>query len=139
MKKINLLIFVALIAITGCKKKATNTAGVDPRVPPNMTLKTGGKYTSADKTVNKQDTILIGIVCTKTEDNLTTINGSYSFDGASTTNSFYNHQCLSTEYTGFSVDVNYYVRNQTGTEKLTLSVVDRDGNITKKIITLTVQ
>ncbi len=139
MKKLIIIIFVILVTVTSCKKKTTSQAGVDPRIPPDMTLKTGDKYVNADKTINKQDTILIGVVVTKTEDNLTSFNGSVSYDGASTTTSFFNHQCTSAEYGGYSVDLNYYVRNQTGSEKITLSVVDRDGNISKKIITLTVQ
>jgi hypothetical protein len=139
MKKVTLfLVFASILIVFSCKKK-TAAQGTDPRVPPNMTLKTGGKYISKDTAVHKLDTILIGAIVTRTEDNLTSFNGSVSYDGATTTTSFFNHQCSSAEYPGYSVDLNYYTRNQTGTEKLTLSIVDRDGNITKKTILLTVQ
>jgi hypothetical protein len=140
MKKLTLVIaFISVIVTVGCKKKSSTTAGVDPRVPPDLVLKTGGNYVSKDTTVVKQDTLLIGVVVTKTEDNLTSFNASYSVDGASTTTTFFNHQLFSTEYLGYSKDLFYYTRNQAGTEKLTFSIVDRDGNITKKSILITVQ
>ena len=140
MKTLITLISAVTILLTfSCKKKDAVTAGTDPRIPPAMTLKTGSTYVSKDTTVTKQDTLLLGVIITRTEDNLTSFNGSYSYDGASTTTTFFNHQCLSTEYSGYSTDLTYYCRNQTGTEKIILSIVDRDGNITKKNILVTVQ
>ncbi len=133
-----LLAIAALLTMTNCKKKEAEQS-VDPRIPPDMVLKTRGNYISKDTVVSKQDTILMGVIITKTEDNLTSFNASYSLDGATSTTTFFNHQCLSSEYTGYTTDVTYYTRNQTGSEKITLSVVDRDGNITKKTIVLTVQ
>ncbi len=140
MKKIVTISSIAfLFMIFGCKKKDSVTAAVDPRVPPDMVLKTGSNYVSKDTTVTLQDTLLLGVIVTRTEDNLTNFNGSYSYDGAITTTTFFNHPCLSTEYAGYSTDLTYYCRNQAGTEKITLSIVDRDGNITKKTILVTVQ
>lgn len=139
MKKVITLSILALVLIgASCKKKSTSSAGVDPRVPPEMTFKTGGKYVSADKTVNKLDTVLVGVIVTKTEDNLTSFNASVSYDGSTTTSSFFNHHLSSLEYESYIVDVTYYVRNQAGKETLTYTIVDRDGNITKKTIVLTV-
>lgn len=138
MKKIATLMIIAIALIgIGCKKSTTNT-NVDPRIPPKLDFKTGAIYVSKDTTLNKQDTILVGCIVTKTEDNLTSFNASVSFDGATTTSTFFNHYLSSNEYGGYSVDVTYYVRNQTGSEKLTFTIVDRDGNITKKTITLTI-
>ena len=137
----NGIIFLAIssmLIIVSCKKKAASQS-TDPRVPPDMVLKTGGKYISRDTIIHKLDTVLVGVIVTRTEDNLTSFNGSVSYDGATSTTTFFNHQCNSSEYPGYSVDLHYYVRNQNGTEKLTLSIVDRDGNITKKSIVLTVQ
>ena len=136
---ITLISMIALFLAISCKKKNTVVAGVDPRIPPDMVLKTGSNYVYKDTTVLKQDTLLLGVVVTRTEDNLTSFNGSYSYDGASTTTTFFNHQCTSAEYGGYSTDLTYYCRNQNGTEKITLSIVDRDGNITKKTVLITVQ
>jgi hypothetical protein len=139
MKKIILLLIIAIVLIgTCCKKKSAASAEIDPRIPPDMTFKTGGNYTSRDTIVSKQDALLIGIIVTKTEDNLTSFNASASYDGSITTTTFFNHHLSSSEYGGYIVDVPYYVRNQTGTEVLTFTIVDRDGNITKKTITVTV-
>lgn len=130
---------MAIVLIgTSCKKKSSTSAAPDPRVPPGLAFKTGGKYISANITASKQDTILVGIVATKTEDDLSSFNASVSYDGSTTTRSFFNHNLSSNEYGGYSVDVTYYARNQSGTEVLIFSIVDRDGNITKKTITVTV-
>lgn len=138
MKKTITILLVALTLISlSCKKKA-NEAPVDPRIPPDMAFKTGGTYVYKDTTVSRQDTILVGVIVTKTEDNLTSFNASVSYDGSTTTTTFFNHHLSSTEYTGYTVDVTYYVRNQAGTETLLYTIVDRDGNITKKSIVLTV-
>jgi hypothetical protein len=136
--KITLIVMASVLIIAACKKKETEQS-VDPRIPPDMVLKTGGNYIFKDTVVQKLDTILMGVIITKTEDNLTSFNASYSLDGATSTTTFFNHQCLSSEYTGYTTDVTYYTRNQAGSEKIILSVVDRDGNITKKSIVLTVQ
>ena len=139
MKKVITISMLALILIgASCKKKSTAAALVDQRVPPNMIFKTGGKYVSTDKTVSKLDTILVGVNVTKTEDNLTSFNASVTYDGSTTTSSFFNHHLSSNEYESYDFDVHYYVRNQVGIETLTYTIVDRDGNITKKSIVLTV-
>lgn len=139
MKKIiSLSAMILVLILTNCKKKSSAEAGADPRVPPDMSLKTGGLYTSHDTVVTAHDTLLIGVIVTKTEDNLTSFNASVSYDGSTNTNSFFNHHLSSNEYTGYIVDVPYYVRNQSGTEDLTFTIVDRDGNITKKSFKVTV-
>ena len=139
MKKIIFLSITALaLIIASCKKKSNSDTTVDPRVPPDMAFKTGVNYTSSNITATRLDTLLIGVVVTKTEDNLTSFNASYSYDGSSTTTSFFNHHLSSNEYSGYSVDLPYYTRNQAGTEVLTFTIVDRDGNITTKSITITV-
>ena len=139
MKKIISLSFIALVLMTtSCKKKTAAEANVDPRIPPDMVFKTGTIYTSANIMATRLDTLLIGVVVTKTEDNLTSFNASVAYDGSSTTTSFFNHHLSSNEYSGYTVDIPYYTRNQAGTEVLAFTIVDRDGNITTKSITITV-
>lgn len=120
----------ASLAFSSCKK--------DEHIPPNITFKTTAGYTSADATVAQGDAILFGIDVQKTEDELSTFDVSVSFDGGSAS-SIQTEAISGTEQDGFDRDVNITTRNQAGTEKYTFTVTDRDGNITQKSITLTVQ
>jgi hypothetical protein len=134
MKK---LIYLSLCAIVtcaaSCKKKK------DAHVPPDVTFKTSTGYIFSDATLPKGDTILVGITATKTEDDLKSYNASYAYDGASTTTTFFNYYLQSSEYLSYSKDLQLVMRNQAGSEKWVFSIVDRDGNITQKTLTFTVQ
>ncbi len=135
MKKLTLisLTILFLIAALSCKKKKK-----DAHVPPDVVFKTGGIYTSGDRTLNKKDTITVGIIATKTEDDLKSYNVSYAYDGNATSTTFYNYVLSSGEANGYSHDVQIIARNQAGSEKWIFSIVDRDGNLTQKTINLTV-
>lgn len=128
-----IIAILVIVSLNSCKKE------VDPHIPPDVVFKTGGGYTSADAVVGMQDTLLIGITATKTEDDLKSFNASYAYDGASSTTTFYNYLMTASEYESYSKDLEIVTRNQAGTEKWVFSIVDRDGNITQKTITLTVQ
>lgn len=138
MKKTISILLIAFVLIGMSCKKKTTAASTDPRVPPDMAFKKTAGYAFRDTTVAKQDTLLFGIIVTKTEDNLTSFNGSVAYDGSTSTTTFFNHHLSSSEYGGYTVDVNYYCRNQTGSEAVTFTIVDRDGNITKKTVVVTV-
>lgn len=127
-------LIVLMGVAVGCKKKE-----VDPHIPPDVVFKTGAAYLSADATVGMQDTLLVGIVVTKTEDDLKSYNVSYAYDGATSTTTFYNYLMESSEFESYSKDVEIITRNQVGTEVWSFTIVDRDGNITQKTLTLTVQ
>ncbi len=132
----NLISFscVAILLLTGsCKKNK------DAHVPPDLAFKTTAGYTSSDATILNGDSILVGVVITKKEDDLRTLNISYAYDGASTSVSHLTYSMTAAEYTGFNHDYYLVTRNQTGTEKWIFTVTDRDGNLTQKSITLTVQ
>jgi hypothetical protein len=128
-----LLTCILIITAVACKKKK------DAHVPPDVVFKTGAGYISANATVSKGDTIKVGITATKTEDDLKSYNASYAYDGATTTTTFFNYYLQSSEFLNYSKDLDIPVRNQAGSEKWVFSIVDRDGNITQKTITLTVQ
>ena len=124
----------ALVLITSsCKKEK------DAHVPPDVALKTTAGYTWQDGIAGLQDTLTVGVIVTKTEDDLKSLNLSYSYDGSSTKTTFYNYVVADSEKGGFSKDIDIITRNQAGTEKWVVTVVDRDGNITQKSFTLTVQ
>ncbi len=129
-----IVLLLVVTALISCKKKKT-----DPHVPPNVTLKTGTNFITADCTLSKQDTVWVGITATKTEDDLKSYNVSYAYDGVATTTTFYNYLMNANELTGYSKDVQIITRNQTGSERWVFSIVDRDGNITQKTIKITVQ
>ena len=130
-----LIIFCAsaLIILSACNKE------VDPHIPPDVDFKTSTGYTYADATVGLQDTLKVGIVATKTEDDMKSYNVSYAYDGTTTTTTFYNYLLDASEYTGYEHDVDIVTRNQAGTERWVFTIVDRDGNITQNTINLTVQ
>lgn len=134
MKKLFFLICSsALLLSASCKKEK------DAHIPPDMQLRTGGNYVSGNVTVNHGDSVLVGVVITKKEDDLKTYNISYAYDGASSNTTFYNYVMTAAEYNGYSKDTWLHTRNQAGTEKWTFTVTDRDGNLAQKSITLTVQ
>jgi hypothetical protein len=134
MKNTIIIICAILLMAASCKKKKA-----DPHVPPDMSFKSGTNYTSGDLTTNKQDTLLIGINVTKTEDDLKSYNVSYSYDGSTTTTTFYNYYLAEAEYGGYSKDITIITRNQNGKEKWVFTIVDRDGNLAQKTINITVQ
>jgi hypothetical protein len=134
MKKIAIIsLGILVLGFSSCKKN------VDAHVPPDVVFKTTSGYAYKDTIVGLQDTLTVGITATKTEDDLKSYNVSRAYDGATTTTTFYNYLVQDIEYNGFSKDVDIITRNQAGTEKWIFSIVDRDGNITQKIINITVQ
>lgn len=123
----SLLVLGMSLTFVACKK--------DEREPPAVSFKTGAGYTFGNATVGRLDSILVGITATKTEDELSTYNVSYAYDGATTTTTSQNFT-ISTD--SYDKDVTIITRNQAGTEKWVFTVTDRDGNITSKEFTLTV-
>jgi hypothetical protein len=128
-----LLSIAALTMTSSCKKNK------DAHVPPDLSFSTGAGYTSGDATVTHGDSILVGVTIVKKEDDLRTINLSYSYDGSASSVSFLTYTMTPAEYTGYTHDYTIHTRNVAGTEKWTFTVTDRDGNLAQKSITLTVQ
>ena len=120
---------LVLALLTGCRKET------DPRVPPSMSFRTGNGYTSGNDTVPPADTLLIGVVIDKTEDPLIALNVSVAYDGAGS--STVENLSISGEHVEHDQQV--ITRAQAGSEEWIFSVTDRDGNITTRSLTLTVQ
>jgi hypothetical protein len=133
MKKFLILTIGIFALITSCKKET------DAHIPPDLAFKTGGNYTAGDATVTAGDSILVGIIVTKKEDDLRTFNISYAYDGASSTTTFYNYTMTTAEYTGYDHDFWITTRSTPGTERWVFTVTDRDGNLAQRTINLTVQ
>src|SRR5215467_10456683 len=73
-------LLIGILIFCGCEK--------DKHVPPNIALKTGAGYTSADATVAKNAAIKVGITADKVEDDMVRYNVSYAYDGATTTTTY---------------------------------------------------
>ena len=129
-----IIITLMVIAAVSCKK-----AKADPHVPPDVELQSGGKFITNDCTLGKQDSVWVGIMAHKTEDDLKSYNVSYAYDGVATTTTFFNELLKPSEYDNYAKDIMIVTRNVAGTERWVFSIVDRDGNITQKTINITVQ
>jgi hypothetical protein len=131
-KWIQSLMPVVFLAITiSCDK--------EPEIPPTLELKTGLGYTSEDATIARDSTLTVGIICTKTEDDLKLYNISVAYDGAATTTSIQNYTIPAAEKSLYEKDVTFTVRDQAGTEKYYFTITDVDGNIVQKILAFTVE
>lgn len=134
MKKFSLFLSIALTIsmLSSCEK--------DEGKLPNIAFKTGAGYTSADMTVAKGATVLVGISASKAEDKdvLKTFNESVAFDGGTNT-SVLNESLSGSQGDNYEKDVTITTRNQDGTEKYTFTVTNRDGLTNSVTLTLTVQ
>ena len=135
MKSIKALLIILSLSIfsISCEKEK------DAHVPPNVSLKTGTGYTSADTDVAQATQVTVGFVADKTEDELKTFNVSYAFDNAATTTTDTTITLTSAEEDHYEKDYTFTTRNQAGTEKWIFTITDRDGNIAQKQVVLTVK
>jgi hypothetical protein len=126
---ISLLLF--LLFCISCENEQEPSASIE--------FKTGTGYTYQDATISRGSSITVGIVADKTENNLKTYNVSVSYDGALNTITVQNFTISSDENTHYDKDVNFTVRNHTGTEKYYFTIVDVDGNLVQKMLTFTIE
>lgn len=110
----------------------------DPHVPPTIEFKTGGNYTSEDAAIAKGSTITIGVIAKKREDDMKTFNVSYAYDNATSTTTKETFTLSGSEQQNYDKDYSFTVRNQAGVEKWSFVITDRDGNLARLELTLTV-
>jgi hypothetical protein len=120
---------VALVAII---------SSCDPHIPPSIEFKTGGNYTSADVSVAPGSSITVGVIGKKKEDDMKTFNVSYAYDGAKSTTTKETFTLTGDEEKNYEKDYTFTVRNQPGIEDWYFVITDRDGNIAKLHLTITV-
>ena len=108
-------------------------------IPPTLDFKTGVGYISADAHVALNTGFKIGVDTKRTEqhDDLKTFIVTLSYDGGAET-TIDNVTIASAQAGEFTKDYDLTTRNQSGTEKYTFTVTNRDGLITTKSITVTV-
>lgn len=134
----NSKIMIVLTAVIFSVSAFMQSCKEDERVPPDVVFKTGGSYTSANATVAAGDTVLVGITADKTEDELSTFNVSYAYDGAATTTTATTESLTEAQEEHFETDYEIVTRSTAGSERWVFTITDRDGNITSVELTLTV-
>jgi hypothetical protein len=123
--------FAGSVVLSSCEKK-------DEHTPPKIVFKTGAGYTSGNAIVGKDSTIKVGVTCDKTEDELSKLNVSYAYDGATTTTTKDDFTIAAADEDHFEKDYTIKARSTAGSEKWTFTVTDRDGNLSNVSLTLTV-
>ncbi|HEY9008889.1 MAG TPA: hypothetical protein VIM75_22290 [Ohtaekwangia sp.] len=111
----------------------------DPHVPPSIEFKTGANYISQDTTVAKDTSLTVGIIARKKEDDMKTYNISYAYDGAQSTTTQQTFTLTGSEEQYYEKDYTFRVRNQAGVEEWSFVITDRDGNIAKLKLKITVK
>ena len=104
--------------------------GCDAGKKPNIAFKAGTGYTSANASVGKNDTLMIGIIASKAEssDVLKKFNESVSYDGAAST-TILSEDLSGAQGDNYSKDMQVITRDVAGKEKHTFTVTNRDGLI----------
>ncbi|HRH38544.1 MAG TPA: hypothetical protein PK760_09370 [Flavobacteriales bacterium] len=125
-----LLACSTVLVMASCKKTT------DPRVHPAMAFRTDSGYVAANDTVGQLDSLVIGVIIDKTEDPLTSLNITRTYD-SQPSQSLQNISLSGQTHVVY--DHHFVTRAQAGLERYTFSVLDRDGNITTKSIDLVVQ
>jgi hypothetical protein len=125
------IITLAMLTISSCEK--------DKGILPAISFKTGSGYTSADGTIAKNTAFLVGIDAAKTEDKdvLKTFNASVSYDGGASS-TVYSETLTAAQGDNYSHDLNFTTRDQSGTEKYTFTITNRDGLINTISLNITV-
>lgn len=135
MKKLNIffVILLAVVTFTSCKKEE------DEGKLPNIAFMTTAGLVSADMTIRKDTTILVGISASKSEANdvLKSFDASKSYDGATAT-SFQSETLSGTSGDSITRAVTITTRNVAGSEKYTFTVINKDGLKNSVSLTLTV-
>jgi hypothetical protein len=137
--KIVLTAFAAVLLLTffnACKKET------DKMIPPIIEFKTGAGYTSdSAATVPISTPIKVGIHAEKTEGNdyLNRFTVSHSFDGVLPVVTDSTRLLNDSEHDVFDEDINFTTRAEVGVEVYNFTIINKDGLVVTKTLTLTVQ
>ncbi len=130
------IFFIAILAsisflVTSCEK--------DEGKLPAISFKSGGIYTSADKTIAVGDSVVLGINASKSEekDYLKTFTISKTI-GAGASAEIYNEALSGATGDSYTHDITVH-GTTAQTEKYTFTVVNKDGLTNAVSLTLTVQ
>jgi hypothetical protein len=114
------------------------SCGKDEGKLPNIAFKTGGIYTSADKTIAVGDSVTVGISASKAEDKdyLKTFSISKAIGSAAATE-IYNEALSGSTGDNYAHDIVIH-GTVAETEKYTFTVVNKDGLVNTVSLTLTI-
>jgi hypothetical protein len=130
MKPLFSLFAVVVLLFTACKDKSN---------PPAIQLKTDGSYVSSSIVVAPGSSFLVGVICTKTTDELHLLYTEYAYDGANTGTFGSRTYIGPNDRSRFEKDYTITTRNQPGNERWIFNVNDQEGCISKVEIKITVQ
>lgn len=131
-----LLIVAITSSLSSCKKDE------DEGKLPNIAFNTGTGYTHTDATVAKDSSLKIGIIASKAESNdvLTKFTVVQTIGTTSTTDStVYTENLSGSNGDNYNHDYTFKAPSAATKEKLTFTVVNRDGLTNSVSLTLTVQ
>jgi hypothetical protein len=127
-----LSLIAVLIFSISCKKEK------DQQIPPDIAFKTGAGYISSNTVVGMNDTILVGITASKTEDKdlLVRFVATQQYDADPNVVTLLNESFNQDNY---SKDMTIITRKIAGIETYTYTIINRDG-LTKTVsLALTVK
>lgn len=134
------LILVIVKFITSCKKEDTGELPEIRFKEGNVLNSSGMYYTCIDTTIDQAQNVVIGVVAEKKEktDYLTRFDVYKTYDEG-TRELYYSKELTGAERDFYSCDIYFITRNQTGTERWTFMVLNRNGLYTRKEIFLKVE
>lgn len=119
-----------MLITSSCKK--------DEAKAPSLNFKVDASYTSTDISVTPGTTITVGVICDQGTDPMKIVYSEVAYDGANV-DSLYTRLEVPQGTTHYEVDFTITTRNQTGTERWTFNVNDKDGRLTEKEIRIVCQ
>lgn len=120
----------ALLITSSCKK--------DDAKSPSLNFKVDASHTSTDISVAPGTTITVGVICDQGSDPMKIVYSEVAYDGANV-DSLYTRLEVPQGTTHYEVDFTITTRSQTGTERWTFNVNDKDGRLTEKEIRIVCQ
>jgi len=123
-------LFIGVVVLHGCVRDDAK-----PSVNPSIEFLTSDGYTYASDTVPLSDTLRVGVVIHKGDDQLRNFKVTATYDGGAplTTDSL----PVGTET--YEFDKTIITRAEAGTERWSFAVQENDGDIIRRSLTFTVQ
>lgn len=116
-------------AFSSCKKEVK---------PPTLNFRVDATHTSTDVHVTPGTTIVVGVICEQGDDPMKLVYSEVAYDGANVDSLYTRHE-VPAGTSHYEVDFTITTRNQTGTERWTFNVNDKDGRLTEKEIRIVCQ
>ena len=125
-----IMILSGLFLTTGCTKDQSEIGK-----SADITFRMDSSYTWRDDTLPLSDTLHIGVIATKGSNTLRSLFVHVAYDNGPAVR----QDSVHIDSNPFNFEKTVVTRDQAGTEKWTFSVVENNGDITKRSLTFTVQ